>query len=64
VAYGDGYGSTNNLPFFEHFFAGGVRSVRGFRDNTLGPRDSNNTPFGGSSKILGNAELIFSGAFC
>lgn len=59
LAYGDGYGNTKNLPFFEHFFAGGVRSVRGFRDNTLGPRDSNNTSFGGSSKILGNAELFF-----
>jgi outer membrane protein insertion porin family len=59
LGYGDGYGNTNDLPFFENFFAGGVRSVRGFNANTLGPRDSYNTPFGGSSKILGNAELFF-----
>jgi outer membrane protein insertion porin family len=59
VAYGNGYGNTKTLPFYEHFFAGGVRSVRGFRDNTLGTRDSNNLPFGGTSKIVGNAELFF-----
>ena len=59
LAYGDGYGKTNNLPFFEHFFAGGVHSVRGFNDNTLGPRDSTGRPFGGSTKAVGSAELFF-----
>jgi len=59
VAYGNGYGNTKSLPFYEHFYAGGVRSVRGFRDNTLGVRDSKDLPFGGSSKIVGNAELFF-----
>lgn len=59
VAYGDGYWDTEKLPFFEHYFAGGVRSVRGFDDNTLGPRDSRNDPFGGSSKVIANAELFF-----
>ncbi len=58
-AYGDGYGNTETLPFFEHFFAGGVNSVRGFRQNTLGPRDSNNNPFGGNVKLVGGAELFF-----
>lgn len=57
--YGDGYGSTDTLPFFEHFFAGGVQSVRGFRQNTLGPRDSRNDAFGGATKLLGSAELFF-----
>lgn len=39
AAYGDGYAGTDELPFFENYFGGGVNSVRGFRDNTLGPRD-------------------------
>ncbi|MEN8259005.1 MAG: outer membrane protein assembly factor BamA [Pseudomonadota bacterium] len=59
IAYGDGYGGTNDVPFFEHYFAGGANSVRGFKDNTLGPRDSRNDPFGGSSKLVATAELFF-----
>ncbi len=59
VAYGGGYGKTSTLPFFENYFGGGTGSIRGFRNNTLGPRDSNFYPFGGSSKIIGNAEMFF-----
>ncbi|MFI3136672.1 MAG: outer membrane protein assembly factor BamA [Methylococcaceae bacterium] len=63
VAYGDSYGKhiagTSSLPFFENYFNGGVRSVRGFFDNTLGPRDSMGYALGGSSKVVGNAELFF-----
>ena len=40
LGYGDGYGDTTKLPFFEHFFSGGFGSVRGFEVNTLGPRST------------------------
>ncbi|MFA6163327.1 MAG: outer membrane protein assembly factor BamA [Methylobacter sp.] len=59
VAYGDGYGDTDSLPFFENYFGGGTGSVRGFKNNTLGPKDSNGFSFGGSTKMIGNAELFF-----
>jgi len=67
IAYGGAYGSTKGgLPFFEHYFAGGPLSVRGFMANTLGPRDTPGSlsgltprPFGGSSKLVGTAELLF-----
>lgn len=61
AAYGDGYGDiSDGLPFFEHYYGGGVLSgVRGFQDNTLGPRDSMGNPYGGSSKLIGSAELYF-----
>lgn len=58
IGYGDSYGDTTELPFFENFFAGGPRSVRGFEENTLGPRDSSNRPLGGDTRITGNAEII------
>jgi outer membrane protein insertion porin family len=59
LGYGDGYGDYNNLPFFENYFAGGVRSVRGFEDNTLGPKDSKGNPIGGSVQVVGGAEILF-----
>ncbi|WP_049721536.1 outer membrane protein assembly factor BamA [Gilvimarinus polysaccharolyticus] len=38
LSYSDAYGETDELPFFEHSYAGGFGSVRGFERNSLGPR--------------------------
>jgi len=59
AGYGDGYGDTPVLPFFKNYFAGGVSSVRGFKTYTIGPKDSNGDPRGGTRKLVGNAELLF-----
>ncbi|MFZ4701909.1 MAG: BamA/TamA family outer membrane protein, partial [Candidatus Methylumidiphilus sp.] len=70
IGYGGAYGSTKGgLPFFENYYAGGPLSMRGFMANTLGPRDvpslqalfagQKPRPFGGSSKMVATAELLF-----
>ncbi|MET0116750.1 MAG: outer membrane protein assembly factor BamA [Sedimenticola sp.] len=59
LGYGDVYGSTTRLPYWENYFGGGVKSVRGFKDYSLGPRDSNNDPLGGNFRLIANAELFY-----
>ena len=63
-----GYG--NDLPFYKHYFAGGYGSVRGYRNNTLGPRsdlegadnanlsEQDKEPIGGNALIQGGLELV------
>ena len=38
LGYLGAYGDTQKTPFFENFYSGGPRSIRGFESNTLGPR--------------------------
>lgn len=59
LAYGDGYADLDTLPFYERYFAGGLRTVRGFDTNSLGPRDDNLSPIGGNMRVTAGADLIF-----
>ena len=40
IGYLSTFGDTKETPFFQNFFAGGPRSLRGFESNTLGPRSA------------------------
>ncbi len=57
--YGQGYGGTKGLPFYDRFKAGGPKSVRGYEKNSLSPLDSFGKPLGGDFMVAGTAEVIF-----
>lgn len=46
------------FPVFKNFYSGGLGSVRGFEQSTLGPRSITGTYAGGPKKITLNGELI------
>ena len=75
LAYGKGYRDTQTYPFYERFFAGGLRTVRGYDSNSLGPRFKKDAmldpdtgavvesaiddPIGGDIRTVASLELIF-----
>lgn len=59
IGYGDRYGDTSDLPFFEKFRAGGFDSVRGYENNSLGPRDSFDDSFGGNFISTARIQVLF-----
>ena len=57
VGLGKGMGGRP-FPVFKNFYSGGLGSVRGFDQGTLGPRDVTGASLGGPKKLTFNAELI------
>ena len=58
LGWGQGL-SGRPYPLFKNYFVGGLGSVRGYQQSTLGPSNSTNTIFlGGSKKIVMNAEVL------
>jgi outer membrane protein insertion porin family len=59
VGYIDGYGARGDVPPYQNFFAGGPRTVRGYRDGSLGPLDTPfHNPFGGQLRTTSQTELV------
>jgi outer membrane protein insertion porin family len=58
ASYATALGSTTAVPPNRHFFMGGPDSVRGFREETLGPRDSLGNPYGGDAALSGQIEAL------
>ncbi len=57
LGLGKGFGGRP-FPVFKNFYSGGLGSVRGFDQGTLGPRDVTGASLGGPKKVTLNAELI------
>jgi outer membrane protein insertion porin family len=54
-AYG---GEWPSLPPYMNWLAGGPGTVRGYRDGTLGPRDSAGRPYGGDLLVAAQVEWL------
>ncbi len=59
IGYGKGL-QGHIYPVFKNYYGGGLGSVRGFQQNTLGPRDTlyTNIATGGAKKVNFNAEFL------
>jgi outer membrane protein insertion porin family len=66
--FGNGGRSGEELPLSERYFPGGINTVRGFQNRTLGPRERFpdnlsgemlSSEIGGSSQLILNNEIIF-----
>jgi outer membrane protein insertion porin family len=55
IAYG--FNDTDELPLVERFFLGGRFSVRGYEQDTLGPKGADDNPTGGNAFAMGSVEL-------
>ncbi|HIP76132.1 MAG TPA: outer membrane protein assembly factor BamA, partial [Psychromonas hadalis] len=72
AGYGNGYGQYKGndqiLPFFENYYVGGYRTLRGFSNNSVGPRAMytgggmnvvTDKAVGGNAKYTMSGEVIF-----
>jgi len=58
--WADEYDDSADVPIYERFFAGGANTVRGYKERSIGPRDSKTgDPIGGEAMAIGNAEITY-----
>ncbi len=57
VGIGQGL-NGQKLPFYKNYYSGGLGSVRGFEQGTLGPRDITGPVIGGAKKLTLNTEFL------
>ena len=62
LGYGFGFNQPSSskyeLPLFERYFPGGINSVRGFAERSLGPKDDGDV-VGGDKQAIMNVEVHF-----
>ncbi|MFW5856519.1 MAG: outer membrane protein assembly factor BamA [Planctomycetota bacterium] len=59
VAFANEYGDSDNVPFYERWYAGGIGSLRGFDYHTVGPQDDRGDAIGGEGMMTASVEYFF-----
>ncbi|MGI6525479.1 MAG: translocation/assembly module TamB domain-containing protein [Bdellovibrionota bacterium] len=59
VAAAWAFNGTEEIPISQRYYLGGRNSVRGFRENSLGPLGSDGSVIGGDVSVLSNIELKY-----
>lgn len=57
LAWVKSHSNSGFVPTIDRFYLGGANSIRGYAENTVGPKDSTGTPDGGQVVMLANMEL-------
>ncbi len=62
LGWAEGFGGKE-VPFYKNYFVGGIGSIRGYEQGSVGPtyidNDGDITSTGGTRKLVGNAEFYF-----
>ncbi len=54
--YATGLAKGDEVPTFDRFYMGGASTMRGYKENSMGPTDEQGDPAGGLVMIVGNVE--------
>jgi outer membrane protein insertion porin family len=57
--FAEPFGPTDEIPITQRFYLGGRTTIRGFRQNALGPRGSDGAIIGGDTLFGGNTQLQY-----
>jgi outer membrane protein insertion porin family len=53
------WGSTEEIPITQRYYLGGRTTVRGFRENSLGPKGTDGAVIGGDTMLSGKTQLQY-----
>ncbi len=59
AASAKGFGGGADIPISQRYFVGGRNSIRGFQENSLGPKGENGNVIGGDFLVYNNFELRY-----